>query len=76
MESDKKTGYLMYTIDGCPYCNQAKALFEHYNVQYEVVYDRAPDWDTYPGIYKVHQSGLELIGGFTELARYSYEHGL
>lgn len=73
-ESD--LGYVMYTMNGCPYCNQAKALFEHYGVPYEIRYDKAPDWDTFPGIYKVTQNGLELIGGFTELARYSYDNGL
>lgn len=68
--------YVMHTMNGCPYCNQAKALFEHYGVDYEVLYEKAPEWDTFPGIYKVTPSGRELIGGFTELARLSYEQGL
>lgn len=74
MESEAK--YVMYTMNGCTFCNQAKALFEHYGASYEVRYEKAPDWDTFPGIYKKTKDGLELIGGFNELARYSYDEGL
>lgn len=73
----EKTRYIMYTKDGCPYCNQAKGLLEYYKTDYELVYDKSPDWETYPCIYKVDkQGGLELIGGFSELASFSYLHGL
>lgn len=68
--------YIMYTMNGCPYCNQAKALFEYYGVNYELKYEKAPDWDTFPGIYKVTEEGVNLIGGFSELAKYSYDNGL
>lgn len=76
MASEKPVEYIMYTMNGCSYCNQAKALFDYYNINYQVKYEKAPDWDTYPGIYKVNQDGLELIGGFSELAKYSYDNGL
>jgi hypothetical protein len=69
--------YIVYTKDGCPFCNQAKGLLEYYKVPYELVYDKSPDWETYPCIYKVNTQGdKELIGGFSELASYSYLHGL
>jgi|LakMenEpi03Aug12_release.lakeMendotaPanAssembly.Ray.scaffolds.fasta_scaffold3188433_1 hypothetical protein len=76
MASEGKPQFLMYTLAGCPYCNQAKALFDHYNVRYQVKYEKAPDWDTFPGIYKITDDGPELIGGFSELAEYSYKDGL
>lgn len=73
----KKTKYLMYTKDGCPYCNQAKGLLEYYKTDYELIYDKSPDWETYPCIYRVVEQGEpELIGGFSELASFSYLHGL
>lgn len=71
---DQPVKYLIYTKDNCPYCKQARALLEYYGAKYELVYERAPDWDTYPGIYKISEGSRELIGGFTELARYSYEN--
>lgn len=71
------TKYIMYTMDGCPFCNQAKALLEYYNVNYELKYEKSPDWETYPCIYKETDLGeLQLIGGFQELANYSFLHGL
>lgn len=76
MASEDKPKFLMYTLVGCSYCNQAKALFDHYGVEYQVKYEKAPDWDTFPGIYKITDNGPELIGGFSELAEYSYENGL
>lgn len=74
--TSKQPEYVMYTMNGCPYCNQAKALFDFFGVAYELKYEKAPDWDTFPGIYKITSNGLELIGGFTELAKYSHEKGL
>ncbi len=68
--------YIMYTKDGCPWCLKAKALFEHYGVSYQAKYEECLEWDTYPAIYKVHEETLELIGGFNELALYSYDNGL
>lgn len=76
MESDKQYQYVMYITNGCSYCNQAKALFDYYGIKYQVKYEKAPDWDTFPGIYKITENGPELIGGFSELAQYSYENGL
>jgi hypothetical protein len=69
--------YIVHTKDGCPYCNQAKGLLEYYKVDYELVYEKSPDWESYPCIYKVNGRGeYQLIGGFSELASYSYLHGL
>ena len=69
--------YVIYTSEGCPYCNQAKALLEYYQASYSLVYEKSPDWETYPCVYKVEKGGeRELIGGFSELASYSFLHGL
>ena len=68
--------YIMHTKNDCPWCIKAKALFEHYGVPYQAKYEECPEWDTYPAIYKIHGETLELIGGFNELAVYSYDHGL
>jgi len=74
---DRKPRYVMHTMNGCIYCNQAKALFNHYSASYDVVYEKCDEWDTFPAIYKITEDGnKELIGGFDQLARYSYEHGL
>lgn len=69
--------YIMYTKDGCPYCNQAKGLLEYYKASYELIYEKSPDWETYPCIYaKTEQGELTLIGGFNELVNYSFRYGL
>lgn len=73
----EKPKYIVYTKDACPYCNQAKGLLEYYKVDYELRYEKSPDWETYPCIYRVNSQGeSELIGGFSELASFSYLHGL
>lgn len=74
--TSKKPEYIVYTMNGCPYCNQAKALLDYFGAPYELKYEKAPDWDTFPGIYKITPNGNQLIGGFTELAKYSHENGL
>ena len=66
----------MYTKENCPYCNQAKGLLEYYGAEYELKYEKSQDWETYPCIYRSTDSGLQLIGGFLELANYSFLHGL
>ena len=68
--------YLMHTMDNCPWCVKAKALLEYYGASYKTKYERCEEWDTYPAIYKVDGETLELIGGFNELAAYSFQHGL
>jgi hypothetical protein len=76
METFGKAKYIMYTMDNCPWCLKAKALFAHYKVEYQARYEECPEWDTYPAIYKVDGESLELIGGFNELAAYSFDNGL
>lgn len=72
-----KPKYLVYTKDGCPFCNQAKGLLEYYKCDYELLHEKSPLWDTYPAIFKVGPDDQKfLIGGFLELANYSYLHGL
>lgn len=69
--------YIVHTMDACPYCNQAKGLLEYYEADYELVYEKSLDWETYPCIYRVASSGdPELIGGFNELANFSLKNGL
>lgn len=68
--------YLMYTTDNCPWCAKAKALFSHYGVSYQTKHERCEEWDTFPAIYRVDGESPELIGGFNELATYSFTNGL
>lgn len=76
MKTQKKTNYLMHTIDNCPYCQKAKKLFEFYGVEVEYIYKTCRDWPTFPAIYIKDESENKLIGGFTELVSHSQQHGL
>lgn len=76
VDSSKNVKYIMYTKDNCPWCLMAKSLFAHYKVEYQAKYEECSEWDTYPAIYRVDGETLELIGGFNELATYSFENGL
>lgn len=71
-----KVDYIMHTTENCPWCLKAKALFEYYGVTYQAKYEKSPDWDTFPAIYKVDDETMELIGGFNELVTFSFDHGL
>ncbi len=71
-----KISYVMHTTENCPWCAKAKALFEYYGVSYQARYEKSPEWDTYPAIYRIDNESTELIGGFNELAAYSFDHGL
>jgi len=71
-----KVNYIMHTTENCPWCAKAKALFEYYDVSYQAKYEKSPEWDTYPAIYRIEDDSTELIGGFNELATYSFDHGL
>lgn len=68
--------YLIYTKENCPWCLKAKALLNHYNATYDLIYEKCSEWDSYPAIYRIDGEQKELIGGFTELINYSFEHGL
>lgn len=68
--------YLIYTMENCPWCVKAKALLEHYGAKYQTKYEKCPEWDTFPAIYKIKGESMELIGGFNELAAYSINDGL
>jgi hypothetical protein len=76
MNQEKDVKYIMHTKDDCPWCQKAKALFEYYGISYQARYEKCLEWDTYPAIYKVEGGSSELIGGFNELALYSYDNGL
>ena len=76
-ETDRpEASYLMYTMDNCPWCVKAKALFDYYQVSYKIKREKCEEWDTYPAIYKVNGESMELIGGFNELSVYSFKNGL
>jgi len=75
MENPART-YVIHVLEDCPYCTQAKALLEYYGAKYELKYEKSSEWDTYPAVYLRTADSVELIGGFNELAIYSYEHGL
>ncbi len=67
---------LLYTMDGCPFCERAKALLKQRGVPFEekrVDLDNDAEWDrlyklsgmkTMPQIF----AGEKLVGGYTELA--------
>lgn len=76
LDNSKRVRYVMYMKDGCIWCVKAKALFAHYGAEYQAKYEDCPEWDTYPAIYKVDGESTELIGGFNELAAYSFDNGL
>lgn len=71
-----KSNYIVYTTENCPWCKKAKALLDYYGATYELKYEKSPDWDTYPAVYVVKEEIPELIGGFNELATYSFDNGL
>lgn len=59
-------GYVIYTMDNCPWCQRAKLLLDMMGAEYEEIQQKHPDWPTFPAI--LHEG--TLIGGFTELADY------
>tara|TARA_R110002124_G_scaffold276039_1_gene446703 strand:+ start:1321 stop:1572 length:252 start_codon:yes stop_codon:yes gene_type:complete len=75
---------IVYTIDYCPYCNNAKALLSRKGISFEEIkLDRA-DTDKVMALYQ--KSGMRtfpqifledsLIGGFDELVKFDKNKGL
>lgn len=75
MNPDKRS-YIIHVKDDCPWCTRAKALLEHYQVDYEISTEKCDEWPTWPAIYCVRNNSKELIGGFDQLISFSYESGL
>lgn len=78
MVKDRDLGvhYIIHVSDDCPWCVRAKALLEHYGVEYQVKTDKCAEWPTWPAIYRVCDGTQELIGGYDQLISLSYETGL
>lgn len=68
--------YLLHVSEDCPWCLRAKALLEHYEVEYTTTTERCEEWPTVPAIYKIDETGVELIGGYDQLCALSFEVGL
>lgn len=80
---------LIYTKDGCKYCDKAKELCDKYDIQYTTIH-LDPNNDeyskqrqklvdstkqtTFPWIYTSKENILEFLGGYTELER-AYDTG-
>ena len=66
---------IVWSKDNCPYCNQAKALLESRNIEFEERNINTFGWskeqllEAVPNARSVPQIFLddELVGGFTEL---------
>jgi glutaredoxin len=76
MATATKTKYKMHVMANCPFCEKAKALLNSYEVQFDMISEKSPDWPTFPVIYKQDNENVSLIGGFNELLTYSRKHGL
>jgi glutaredoxin-related protein len=46
---------------------RAKALFEHYGLNYETLTEECDEWPTWPAIYRISHGEKELIGGYDQL---------
>lgn len=68
--------YLLHVSEDCPWCLRAKALLEHYGVEYTTTTAPCEEWPTVPAIYKIDSAGVELIGGYDQLCALSFEVGL
>lgn len=68
--------YLLHVTSNCPWCTRAKALLEHYGVEYDITTEPCDEWPTWPAIYREGPSGRELIGGYDQLCAASYEADL
>ncbi len=80
MTSTPQKKVTIYTMNHCPYCERAKALFKQRGVAFEEIKVAEEDdaaWDalylrsgmkTMPQIFSQSASGEQLIGGYTELA--------
>lgn len=66
--TDQSTSYLLHVKDDCPWCLRAKALLEHYCIDYQVTMQQCDEWPTWPAIYRVSGSEKELIGGYDQLS--------
>lgn len=66
------TKYIIHSTDNCPWCLRAKALLDHYGVEYTVRTDKCDEWPTWPAIYRVEGDQEELIGGYDQLISLSY----
>jgi arsenate reductase-like glutaredoxin family protein len=65
--------YRIHVRPDCPWCQRAKALLEHYGIEYKISSEQCEEWPTVPAIYKVSPSDTELIGGYNELCTLSFE---
>jgi glutaredoxin 3 len=76
--------YEIFYTDNCPYCERALSLLDEAKANYEKTYVSRDDAEmrskllersnmrTFPQIFK----DGELIGGYTELAKYADESGI
>ena len=62
--------FVIHTTENCPYCRIVKDILTSYEYEYRVVYEKSPEWPTYPCVYLVDDTlspSMCLIGGASEL---------
>lgn len=75
---------VIWSKDGCPFCDRAKQLFDGSGIKYEERNISTNDWtreqllEAVPGARTVPQIFLDgmLIGGYQELCQYYEEHNM
>jgi glutaredoxin len=75
---------IIWSKDGCPYCDMAKQLLERNGIKYEERNIQGESWtkeqllEAVPGAKSVPQIFIygELVGGFNGLEKYYEEHNM
>ena len=78
--SDRK--YIIFVKGGCPYCQLAVQLLESKNIPHDLIkfegeeqdfvleqIKKAYKWGTVPIVLCAEEGALQLIGGYTDLAK-------
>lgn len=62
------TGFKVYSMKNCPYCDATMALLTKTGYSFEVIpSQKNSEWPTMPRIYAVGTDMEYLIGGYREL---------
>jgi len=75
---------IVWSMNGCPYCDKAKALLENNGIKYEERNIMSEEWskeqllEAVPGARTVPQIFLngEYVGGYNELYNYYEDHNM
>lgn len=64
---DQKRSYLLHVQNDCKLCLAAKAILEHYSIEYTTTTDSCDEWPTVPAVYQLDGASKELVGGYEQL---------